>query len=356
MPTALLAWRRTPPPLLIGGAEVTQQLLAEELAAAGWQTVYLGSHQAPWDQAEQLPQLRGFLDAHHTHYEETQGELRYRWNSVDCIAVPQHRTTSVLSGLLSGLRPDVVFTSQEGAADLAAQARSAALVAGILHSVSKTGLGVLAGHPHYGLAPRLEDGPLRDLNDALHTLHLQAGRPTLAEMFGALSMEARESISRSTLHTALTGPNLPRWTVIDAMVEILASRARSMTPEKELPRFDALWQRAALGDMPADARVEVPFVDNEGNRLTAELDPSSLLRQHLDAHPEDISQALLLLEALKESRANEHRQRSLDLLKFLMDKNLISREDLPTNLPMKTPEGQLVVDKPEGFTVAIDVI
>lgn len=50
------------------------------------------------------------------------------------------------------LRPDVVFTSQEGAADLAAQARPAALVAGILHSVSKTGLGVLAGHPHYGLA------------------------------------------------------------------------------------------------------------------------------------------------------------------------------------------------------------
>lgn len=152
MPTALFAWRRTPPPLLIGGAEVTQQLLAEELTAAGWQTVYLGSHQAPWDQAEQLPQLRAFLDAHHTPYEETRGELRYLWNGVDCIAVPQHRTKSVLSGLLSGLRPDVVFTSQEGAADLAAQARPTALVAGILHSVSKTGLGVLAGHPHYGLA------------------------------------------------------------------------------------------------------------------------------------------------------------------------------------------------------------
>ncbi|WP_327596632.1 glycosyltransferase [Streptomyces chartreusis] len=152
MPTALFAWRRTPPPLLIGGAEVTQQLLAEELAAAGWQTVYLGSHQAPWDQATQLPQLRAFLDAHHTHYEETQGELRYRWNGVDCIAVPQHRTTSVLGSLMSGLRPDVVFTSQEGAADLAAQARPAALVAGILQSVSKTGLGVLVGHPHYGLA------------------------------------------------------------------------------------------------------------------------------------------------------------------------------------------------------------
>ncbi|MFD4634759.1 glycosyltransferase [Streptomyces sp. NPDC058284] len=152
MPTVLFAWRRTPPPLLIGGAEVTQQLLAEEFAAAGWQVVYLGSHQAPWDQTTQLPQLRSLLDAHRSPYEEDQRGLRYRWNDVDCIAVPQEGITSALHELLAGLRPDVVFTSQEGAADLAEQARPAALVTGILHSVSKTGLGVLAGRPQYGLA------------------------------------------------------------------------------------------------------------------------------------------------------------------------------------------------------------
>lgn len=153
MPTALFAWRRTPPPLLIGGAEVTQQLLAEELAAAHWRVIYLGSHEAPWDQAPQLPQLRAFLDAHRTPYEETTNEeLRYRWNGVSCIAVPQRQTPAVLGSLLSQVRPDVVFTAQEGAADLAAQARPATLVAGILHSVSETGLGVLGGHPHLALA------------------------------------------------------------------------------------------------------------------------------------------------------------------------------------------------------------
>ncbi|MFE7038945.1 glycosyltransferase [Streptomyces atratus] len=152
MPTALFAWRRTPPPLLIGGAEVTQQLLAEELAAAGWQVAYLGSHQAPWDQTEQLPQICAFLDSHGTPYEEKRDVLRYRWNRVDCIAVPQDQTASALRSLLFQARPDIVFTSQEGAADLAEQVRPTALVAGILHSVSKTGLGVLAGRPHYGLA------------------------------------------------------------------------------------------------------------------------------------------------------------------------------------------------------------
>ncbi|NBE49896.1 glycosyltransferase [Streptomyces boluensis] len=152
MPTALFAWRRTPPPLLIGGAEVTQQLLAEELAAAGWRVIYLGSHEAPWDQSPQLPQLRVFLDTNHTSYEEKGEELRYRWNGVDCIAVPQRQATAALLSLLSQVRPDVVFTSQEGSADLAAQARPTALVAGILHSVSRAGFGVLDGRPHLGLA------------------------------------------------------------------------------------------------------------------------------------------------------------------------------------------------------------
>ncbi|MGW3385610.1 glycosyltransferase [Streptomyces cinereoruber] len=152
MPTALFAWRRTPPPFLIGGAEVTQQLLAEELAAAGWRVTYLGSHEAPWDGATQLRDMRAHLDRHRVPYDEADGTLRYRWNGVECVALPQNNVKHELGSLLGELRPDVVFTAQEGSARLAELAKPTTLVAGLLHSVSATGLGVLAGRPHYGLA------------------------------------------------------------------------------------------------------------------------------------------------------------------------------------------------------------
>ncbi|MEV7279106.1 glycosyltransferase [Streptomyces sp. NPDC093111] len=152
MPTALFAWRRTPPPFLIGGAEVTQQLLAEELAAVGWRVTYLGSHEAPWDGATQLTDMRAHLDRHRVLYDEADDTLRYRWNGVECAALTQNNVGHALASLLGKIRPDVVFTAQEGSARLAELAKPTTLVAGLLHSVSATGLGVLTGRPHYGLA------------------------------------------------------------------------------------------------------------------------------------------------------------------------------------------------------------
>ncbi|MCX5585550.1 glycosyltransferase [Streptomyces erythrochromogenes] len=151
-PTVVFAWRRTPPPLLIGGAEVSQQLLAEEFVRAGWRVVYLGSHEAPWNGSAQVGHLRAHLQAHGTHWEEVGGEVRYRWNGVSCRAVPQDRVERSLREVLDEVRPELVVTSQEGAADIAALARRTSRVAGWLHSVSANSHGVLHGGPHVALA------------------------------------------------------------------------------------------------------------------------------------------------------------------------------------------------------------
>jgi glycosyltransferase involved in cell wall biosynthesis len=152
--TVLLAWRRIPPPFLIGGAEVSQQLLAEEFAAAGWRAVYLATHEPPWASCSELPgmlahlQARGVLYEHHDRL----GELRYTWHGVEVRAVPRDRLDSALRALLDQARPDLVITCQEGSAEFAAAARGRAKVAGWLHSVSKTGMHVLDGRPHIALA------------------------------------------------------------------------------------------------------------------------------------------------------------------------------------------------------------
>ncbi|MFI1651831.1 glycosyltransferase [Streptomyces avidinii] len=150
--TVVFAWRRTPPPLLIGGAEVSQQLLAEEFVRAGWRVVYLGSHEAPWNGSAQVGHLQAHLLAHGTEWEEAGGEVRYRWNGVSCRAVPQDRVDKVLREVLDEARPELVVTSQEGAADIAALARRTSRVAGWLHSVSANSHGVLHGGPHVALA------------------------------------------------------------------------------------------------------------------------------------------------------------------------------------------------------------
>ncbi|MFI6496647.1 glycosyltransferase [Nonomuraea typhae] len=152
--TVIFAWRRVPPPFLIGGAEVSQQLLAEEFAAAGWRTLYLASHEPPWSGTSDLPAMHRHLTSVGTtcKYRQDTAELRYSWNGVAVQVVPQNRLPTALEEALESLSPDLMVTSQEGSADLVAAARSRTTVVGWLHSVSKTGMSVLDGNPHYALA------------------------------------------------------------------------------------------------------------------------------------------------------------------------------------------------------------
>jgi hypothetical protein len=152
--TVLFVWRRNPPPFLIGGAEVSQRLLAEQFTAAGWHTAYLGSHEAPWNGESELDTMRAFLHRDGIESDERADPpaIRYRWRGIACEAVAQQRLEDALERQLAALRPDLVITSQEGSARLAETAGTHALVLGWLHSVSATGLQVLRARPRHALA------------------------------------------------------------------------------------------------------------------------------------------------------------------------------------------------------------
>ncbi|MFJ4916681.1 hypothetical protein [Streptomyces sp. NPDC088726] len=198
------------------------------------------------------------------------------------------------------------------------------------------------GKPGVFKRPQLEDGPLRDLNDALHMLHLWAGRPSLSEMHAALSEEAKKKISRSTLHAALASPTLPRRDTVDALVEILGTRARNTTPEGQLVRFDTLWQRAALADVTDDALLSLSLPPGTASDAPFEL--LSLVKQQLNGHLVDSSRvfSLLLREALKPGETSERHDSALNLFRFLVAEKLGQLQQPPPLAAIEGPDDDVV--------------
>lgn len=115
-------------------------------------------------------------------------------------------------------------------------------------------MGLAMGRPGELKRPVLSAGPLKELNDALHELHLDAGLPTLSAMY----QELGKRISRSSLHDALTGTVRPPWDTVESLVEILGTRSPRTTAEREIDRFHQLWVAAArsvIAEGPASSSL-----------------------------------------------------------------------------------------------------
>ncbi|MFD9007874.1 hypothetical protein [Streptomyces sp. NPDC059552] len=209
------------------------------------------------------------------------------------------------------------------------------------------------GKPGLFKRPELPEGPLKALNDALHTLHLWAGRPSLSVMLQA--MDASTRASRSTLHAAFTSPVLPSRDVLDSLVEVLGARARRTTPEEQIDRFDALWQAAAVDEI-AELVADVPSLPVELQESVAEAvrdgleywklpgmlpeglvvparptvrpEPGSEPRDFLDhlwaSSPETVADVLFLLRDIRAGEQDEpQRGGELVLAKLMLDQGLL---------------------------------
>lgn len=149
----LFAWRRPPAPAFIGGAEISQRLLAEALVREGHRVSYIGGHEHSRTGEPELPRLlRGLrhLGVHPEH--DGANGYDYQWRGVSCTALPQHRIKAAINHIIETDPPDAVITSQEGASELLSLVPAHITTIGWLHSVSRVGLDVLSARPDVALA------------------------------------------------------------------------------------------------------------------------------------------------------------------------------------------------------------
>jgi replicative DNA helicase len=89
--------------------------------------------------------------------------------------------------------------------------------------------------------PQLPAGTLSDFFGALHDLHLKAGYPSTREIQKDIG---RGVVSHTTIHKALSGPNLPGWGIVELLVEALARKSRQDV-ETTIEYIKSLWEGVA---------------------------------------------------------------------------------------------------------------
>jgi tetratricopeptide (TPR) repeat protein len=79
-------------------------------------------------------------------------------------------------------------------------------------------------------------GPITELFDRLHAIHLAAGQPSIREIAAGVG---RGVVSPSTIHNMFRGPRVPKWGFLELIVEELRG---------DMAEFRALWQVARVAE------------------------------------------------------------------------------------------------------------
>ena len=80
--------------------------------------------------------------------------------------------------------------------------------------------------------PEVPPGPRRDLDDALHDLHHRAGWPSLR------TLAARAGCSHTTVSHVFSAPRIPRWPVLELLVELHRGDTERRSGEHEQHRHE----------------------------------------------------------------------------------------------------------------------
>jgi hypothetical protein len=113
------------------------------------------------------------------------------------------------------------------------------------------------------------DGPIRAFFDGLHRQHLLAGEPSTREL-------ARETAySHTTIHKAMRGPRVPRWGLVELLVEALGGHRDQfhelwVAARDEEDRLDA----GSSSDLPPDGATSTATLTRPTPPRDAEVDRS----------------------------------------------------------------------------------
>jgi len=114
----------------------------------------------------------------------------------------------------------------------------------------------------------LEPGPLSDLMDALHDLHLAAGQTSTRDLQHDIG--GRDAPSHAAIHKVFAGSKLPTWRLVQPLVQVMARRARR-DEAAEVERFRTMWAQAARsGSNASESEATVSMHAEEGKSVIEE--------------------------------------------------------------------------------------
>ena len=102
--------------------------------------------------------------------------------------------------------------------------------------------------------PALEPGPLKDLNEALHALHLRAGYPSTREISRLIERGTYGiTASHERVRSAFSREAPPAWALVKALAGVLAPLAGS-SESREVATLRDLWQRVHSAGSPTSTQ------------------------------------------------------------------------------------------------------